>query len=260
MKSKEVVETHILEALERYGFSAGIVKSSLFLVTDRGPQFRTTDKFNRANCWAHLMNNVVQEMCTDSEVKQIISDAASLVRYMKKAGLNHQLGMSLKSYVDTRWSTVYIMLRSIIPHYESIYQLLEKREKVDKKNRGCLKYIECLPKSTLDRIAEFLKPFKTWTDLIEADMTFTLHKVWPVYLKMMAHLTIACEDDPLVSNEKNFQLIEAMKVLGRNYIRKREDAFNPTMEQRMAVALHPRLKKLKAANVTSYSSYYATET
>lgn len=243
VKSKEVTENHILAALESYGFSRDMVKSSVNFVTDRGSQFKTMAIFKRANCWAHLINNVVEEMCKDSEAKQIISDAASLVRYLKKAGLNHRLNISLKSYVDTRWSTVYMMLRSIIPHYETIYNMLEQREKLDRSHRGCLKHIECLQKSSLDRLAELLKPFKAWIDFMEADMSINIHKVWPIYTKMMAHLKISSEDPEDMSNDKNFVMIEAMKSRGRDYVRKRADDFEPTTEQQMAVALHPRLKR-----------------
>lgn len=250
-KTKEVVENHILAIFSSYGFSQADVKSSIYFVTDRGSHFKTTDKYDRANCWAHLLNNIVEDMCKLSEVKEIISNAAALVRYMKKAGLHYRLNFSLKSFVDTRWSTVYNMLHSIIPHYETIYRLLEEREK-DRNYRGCLKYIECLKKSTLDKIAALLKPFKEWTDIIEADKSITIHKVWPVYRKMMDYLRVSTDDD--VWSDTNSKMIEDMKSRGRDYIRQRRDDFEPTLEQKMAVALHPKFKKLSKVDDSSRKS------
>lgn len=133
VKTKEVVDNYILRALGSYGFSTIDVETSIKFVTDRGPQYKTTDKYTRANCWGHLLNNVVEAMCDDAEAKAVIANAASLVRFTKKSGLNYRLGLSLKSFCDTRWSTVYTMLHSIIPNFETIYTLLEERQKQDKK-------------------------------------------------------------------------------------------------------------------------------
>lgn len=212
----------------------------------------------RANCWAHLINNVVHEMVKDSEAKQIVSDAAKLVKYIKKAGLNHHFNFTLKSYCETRWSTVYTMLDSILKNYETIYNVLEQRSKDEKSHRDCLKHIECIPKSTIIEMVNLLKPFKDWTDIIEADKRITIHKVWPIYIKMSEHLAPTHEDDVGVISSKNFTLIEAMKVFGRNYIRDKQSDFEPTIEQKMAVALHPRFKKLRKMGDDAREKTYAS--
>lgn len=237
VKSKEVIDHNILGVLSSYGFSSNDVKTSIKFVTDRGSQYKTTDKYQRANCWAHLLNNVVEAMCDIADVKAVISDAAALVRYVKKSGLNSRLETSLKSYCETRWSTTYTMLHSIVSKFEAINVLLEERQKQH--------YIECLQKSTISKIALFLEPFKIWTDFLEADKSITIHKVLPVYMKMMEHLRLSCEKDVEIISSKNFNLIENMKTMGREYIRTRKDDFTPTIDQYIAVVLHPRLKKLK---------------
>lgn len=242
VKSKEVVESRILDMLLTYGFTEIDVRSSIHFVTDRGSQYKAIDKFQRANCFAHMLHNIVSAMCKDVELNEIISNAKSLVRYVKKAGINYRSNLRLKSYCETRWSTVFTMLSSIVSKFEDIYKVLEERQNQNKKYSDCLKYIECLHKSTLSAIVSFLEPFKVWTDYIEADKCITIHRVWPIHAKVMQHMKISTDTDP---KSKKFQLIEGIKTIGREYIRSIQNDFSPTMEQNIAIALHIRMKKLK---------------
>lgn len=106
-------------------------------------------------------------------------------------------------------------------------------------------------------MAKFLEPFKFWTDFIEADTKITIHKVVPVQIKMMKHLVISSETDPEILSSKNYNIIEDMKSLGREYIRKRKDEFQPTQEQHIAFALHPRCKKMKTFGNSDRERIYA---
>lgn len=246
VKTKEVIESHILGILLSYGFSESDVKSSIYFVTDRGSNFKTTDKFKRANCFAHMLHNIVKAMCKDTEFVEIITNAKDLVRYIKKGGLNYRCDLRLKSYCDTRWSTVYTMLNSIVLKFDDIYKVLEVRQNQNKRYRDCLQYIECLHKSTLAAIVEFLEPFKVWTDLVEADKCITIHRVSPIHYKITNYLKASAEKDPKVLASGKFRLIEGIKALGREYIRSTlKSDFDLTIEQNIAVALHCRMKKLK---------------
>lgn len=246
VKSKDVIERHILTILSWYGFSESDAKSSVYFVTDRGSNFKAMTKFDRANCYAHMLHNIVKAMCEDTELSVIIKNARDLVRYIKKAGLNYRYDLRLKSYCQTRWSTVYTMLNSILTKFDDVYGVLEKRQRENKKYSDCLQYIECLHKSTLSSIVSLLEPFKIFTDFVEADKCITIHRVWPIYSKIKLHLMVSSEaNDTRRLNSKNLQLIEGIKALGRDYIRSISDDFQPTMEQNIAVALHMRMKKLK---------------
>lgn len=75
---------------------------------------------------------------------------------------------------------------------------------------------------------------------------------------MMEHLKVICETDTLVSTSRNVVLIEAIKSLGRKYIRDKNVDFELTMEQRISIALHPCLKKLKKANANDREIIYNT--
>lgn len=148
------------------------------------------------------------------------------------------------------------MLNSILIKYDAIYSVLDERQK-NRKYRDCLNLIECLPKSTLQKVVEFLRPFKVWTDLLEGDKSFTLHRVWPIHSKIMDHLRTTNETDEEIMKSKNFRMIEAMKCFGRVYIEKTlKDDFIPTMKHNIAVALHPRMKKMQKINVETRESTY----
>lgn len=128
-------------------------------------------------------------MCADSRMKSIIYDATRLVKYSKRTGLNFKHRIVVKSYCKTRWSTVYMMLQSIVNSYGVIFDTLARRQNSDKReHRNCFDRIECLKKSTLLKIVEFLKPFKEWTDRIEGDTRITLHHVWSIFIQMNDHL------------------------------------------------------------------------
>lgn len=194
-------------------------------------------------------------MCKDNAAKTIISDACSLIRYMKKAGLNFRRKLALKSYCKTRWSTVYIMLKSIVDGYQAIFELLEIRQNSgNSKHRRCLDRIECLKKSTLQKIVNLLKPFKQWIDCLEGETDVTIYQVWPTFIKMNDHLRVSIDCE--MEEDSDFHLIEAMKCLGRNYLTKIKLDIEPTVEQRIAVVLNPQMKKLRRMPASERTGVY----
>lgn len=255
VKSKDVIEEHILSILSWYGFTESDAKS-IYFVTDRGSNFKAMSKFYRANCYAHMLHNIVQAMCKDTELSEIIKNARELVNYIKKAGLNYRCDLRLKSYCQTRWSTVYTMLNSILIKFDDVYKVLEERQQSNRKFSDCLQYIECLHKSTLSNIVNLLEPFKMYTDYIEADKCITIHRVWPIYSKVINHLKASSETNSQILNSRNLQLIEGIKALGRDYIRSMNKDFEPTMEQNIAIALHMRMKKLKKMPIATREATY----
>lgn len=215
--------------------------TDVHFVSDRGAQFKTLDSLQRSYCFAHMINNIVETMCDDAEIKEIISNTASLVRYMKRSGLNFRKKLALKSYCKTRWSTVNNMLQSIMDN--TIFALLERRQNSGlPAHRNCVDRVECLKRSTLMKIVRFLKPFKEWTDRIEGDIEVTIYNVWPTFVQITEHIAIAYDIE--MEADEDFKLIEAIKCLGRQYIAKIHQDIYPTDEQRIAVVLHPKMKRL----------------
>lgn len=73
---------------------------------------------------------------------------------------------------------------------------------------------------------------------------------------MNDHLQISSEIEDEVENNQDFELIEAMKCLGRNYINKIKDDISPTFEQRVATVLNPRMKRLRRMNNSERDEIY----
>lgn len=201
------------------------------------------------------MHNVAKATCKETNVQSIITDAASLVRHLKKTGLNYKNNIRVKSYCSTRWNTVYTMLNSIVENYQSIYTSLEQRQSSGKrKYRNSLERIERLKKSTLIKIVKFLKPFKEWTDEIEGDKNVTLFQVWPTFIKLNEHLRMLFDEEQ--EDDNDFQLIEAMKSFGRKYVSEISDDITPKVVHRMATVLHPGMRKLRRMNPDERDDIY----
>ncbi|XP_031635229.1 uncharacterized protein LOC116348390 [Contarinia nasturtii] len=62
--------------------------------------------------------------------------------------------------------------------------------------------------------------------------------------------------EPEVFQNKNVELIEAIKTFGRNYIQTIESDFKPTMEHNIATALYIRMKKLTKMDAATREKTY----
>lgn len=252
-KTMEICEREMLAVFSEYGICEEEVRQCIDFVTDRGSQFKAMHNIRRSNCFAHLLNNIVQSICKENIAATMISDTAALVRYVKKAGLNYRAGISLKSYCPTRWNTVHTMFRSVEHGYDVIYNLLERRQNSGKPaHRNCIDRIECIRKSTLVEIANFLEPFKQWTDRLEGDKEVTIDGVWPTFVQLHEHIAFTDDEreelDSIADQDNNSggrNIVIAMKQLAQNYIDDIKDDIMPTKNQRIGTVLNPQMKKLK---------------
>lgn len=234
-KTGQVVREEIIKVLNQFDLTENHMRENITWITDREGNIRVAlEKCVRINCFAHLLNNVVEHMCKEIvTVKKLVSDAASLVRYLKKAGLTNQnLSGALQSYCETRWNTVFYLFRSIIINYNSIFTILSEREKL---KPSVTDKLTCLPKTDLAAIADFLELFSEITVHVQGEKYETIHTVWPYFHAIEKHLVLSHFDSPIV---------RLMKIKGREYITLNITKFCPTMVHRKAVFLHPALKHL----------------
>lgn len=206
-------------------------------VTDRGGNIKSAlSECQLINCYAHFINNIVHSMCKLETMKKIISQASSLVRYVKFCGLNESehLINSLKSYCETRFNTVVEMLDSIEINYFGVLEMLKKRQQ--KSRQDLISKVTCLNQSELKTIVDFLRLFEQLTTDLEGEKYVTIHRVWPAYRKIQKHLLI---------NENDPSLIIQMKEEGSTYCSKNLLAFQPKPVHKTAVFLHPAFKSLK---------------
>lgn len=244
VKTNQVLYNEKVAVFESFDISESTANERVKWVTDRGENVRiaySKEDSVRFNCLAHVINNIVEDMCKKTdEAKKIIANASSLVTYMKRSGLNARLKKTLMSHVETRWNTVYYTINSIIVNYVDTLKLLNERE-VETRDYSYARKITCLDENDLKSMRDFLELFTTITTDIEGEKKPTLHKVWPYYLKIIKYLEPA---------EHDSNLIIKMKRSGRKYIETNGHKFQLHIDQKLACFLHPMFKALSFAPLT----------
>lgn len=140
-------------------------------VSDRGANVVASLRdFERLSCIDHVINNVLENAeKKHSGFKEILVRCKELTRYFKKANLQLRLKTSLKSAVDTRWNSNYLMIVSIIDNWDEIKAVLTEKNYMNK--------LSNLSIEVLIQIRDFLKPFKIASDILESTKVPTIHHV-----------------------------------------------------------------------------------
>lgn len=194
-KTKEVVMKHLFIVLESYGLSKSEAKTMAIFVSDRGGNIKYGLRdlnLEQIFCYIHMINNIVCAMTKVDGLKDMIKIASELVSYLKKTGLSARLDSTVKLHCNTRWNTVYMMFDSIVKNYGKIVDLLAEKSSAmsscsqsqSKTQKTPTDYVSPIDINAMSRIAEFLKPFKEMTIVMEGHKYPTLHMVWPAYLKI----------------------------------------------------------------------------
>lgn len=247
-KTAENIFKEITDVLQKFGVSERNMKNRIYWTTDRGGNIRAgLSQCKRMNCYAHMMNNIVERMCRDDDAKKIIKNSAALVKFMKSSGLNSKLKKSLKSYTETRWNTVYDCINSIEENYSNVLSLLYEKEK-SSKNVEYVQRLTCISRQKLQDISQFLSIFKNLTNEIEGEKYVTIHRLWPAFIRINKLMEYNISDSMIIRN---------MKSNGRAYIASIYDDFSPTMEHKIGVFLHPMLKGLPIATNSEKEEIYS---
>lgn len=123
-KNGEYIRGKLIEYLESYSLVS--LMDKFVFVSDRGSNIRKAlEIYDAIHCFAHMVNNLVVYMLKDMEIA--INSVKSLVKYFKVSGLNSILEETLKSFVKTRWNSVYYMMRSVIVNWSQINNILRER-------------------------------------------------------------------------------------------------------------------------------------
>lgn len=224
-KSGSYLKSKILEYLSEFGLLS-CLENKIVFVTDRGTNIRAAVKHYQAiPCMAHMIHNCVEEML---DKNPIVSAIAAIVKYFKASGLNAMFDQTLKSYVSTRWSSVYRMLESVIQRWEQIRDILIQR-------KVHLKELNSTSLEELKLLRDFLKPFASATSEIEATKNPTLDTVRPWYTALANHLQINRTDPEMIVNLKEIGYGYWMNNIGPNI----------SLLHDVAVFLNPMLKSLK---------------
>lgn len=201
---------------------------------------------NRINCICHLLNNVVGHICGVDPVKIIIENASVLVSFIKNSGLGEKCNPKLQKHFEVRWNTVYYTLNSVALNYTQLAQILLEKENADK-NADVMHKLTIISRTDLEIISAFLKKFKVWTDLLEADKTPTLWMVWPTLVSLKKYLA---------DNDEDSNIITKMKEAGRRYLELNSLDFTPKSVHKISTVLHPLLKNIALATEDERNDVY----
>lgn len=227
-------------SLESMASSLNVVdmSTSFFFVTDQGSNIKAAlnSRYHRIPCSCHCLSTALKHALPggpgdkgDSDALQAldvaINDVKTLVRYVKKSGLNAQLTKTLLQENETRWNSLLMMLESVISCEEELRRLLmqnSQSHRIDNINFGLL----------TDLIA-FLQPIKEATKQLEGDKHATIHKV----LLWKSLLLQRTESHPLDSD-----LIKQLKERFHNAL---VEKWEMTETHKLAVFLNPQYKSLR---------------
>lgn len=171
-------------------------RAEITYVTDRGsPIIKGLRSYKRNSCLAHLLNNV--NGASLGPVKKVIKKVSRIVKYLKATGLNTLLDVTLKSYVVTRWNSVFEMLESFLISWTKVEQILIR------KNSKFIAGFRSLSRSKLEAIKNYVELYKTLTSEIEGDSVNTSTKICPLVECLLKYNQIKEDDIPVVKLMKD---------------------------------------------------------
>lgn len=126
----------------------------LKFITDRGSNIvKALEPNIRLNCSSHLLSNILDKSFEETEeLAEILLACKKIVKYFKKANLQHRLSTSLKTPCPTRWNSNYFMLKSIVDNWFMINELLTEK--------GENQRLLLINISTLKQLLEILEDFQ----------------------------------------------------------------------------------------------------
>lgn len=123
-KDGDYIRGKLLEYLQSYSLDSLI--NQFVFVSDRGSNIKKAlEPFKSVHCFAHMVNNLINHMLKDHDL--IMTAVKSLVKYFKVTGMNSVLDETLKSFVKTRWNSMYYMLKSVIANWDQINDILRAK-------------------------------------------------------------------------------------------------------------------------------------
>lgn len=128
-KDGPYIKSQIKEHLKSFDLYSS--RKKFVFVSDRGTNIVSAlTRFHNIHCFAHMLNNTVRKIL--EVVKDEISPVKALVKYFKVTGLNSQLDETLKSYVPTRWNSVFYMIKSVLANWNDISVVLSSKGELER--------------------------------------------------------------------------------------------------------------------------------
>uniref|UniRef100_H3ACA1 HAT C-terminal dimerisation domain-containing protein n=1 Tax=Latimeria chalumnae TaxID=7897 RepID=H3ACA1_LATCH len=197
-KTSENIRHELLKLLvNTLGFDPSNLNKVVW-VTDQGANIVLALRpYRRLNCQDHLLSTILRHgldskelTCEAPDVEETIHNAKSLVKYMKQSSLAPQLPKTVIQMGETRFSTVYLTLNSILDIYHELHKKLEEH--------GESYRLENIAPDMLQILVSFLRPFYEAQRELEGDEYPTLNLVILWFEKLKRHCQPLSSDTPVV--------------------------------------------------------------
>ncbi|CAF1171593.1 unnamed protein product, partial [Didymodactylos carnosus] len=114
------------DTLAEYGVHVDVV---YYVVSDNENTMKAAFHSNRVGCAGHYLNIIIKHsFTTDNEecasVQAIFVDIRSIVAHVRRSHAQCKLSSSLKTYSESRWNSVYFMLKSVENVHDELLKLL----------------------------------------------------------------------------------------------------------------------------------------
>lgn len=145
-KDGKYIRSQIKEHLKSFNLYSH--RRNFVFVSDRGSNMISALKnFESIHCFAHMLNNTVQHML--EIVNDDLTPVKALVKYFKVTGLNSRLDETLKSYVKTRWNSVYHMIQSVLKNWPKIQEILTQKNEMARINHINIDFLQVFPSRSI---------------------------------------------------------------------------------------------------------------
>lgn len=218
--------------------------SRIVWVTDQGSNIvKALEPYKRLACLDHVLNTVLRHgLDKDAlsenapDIGETISAAKSVVRFTKQSGLAAQLSKTVLQMGDTRFSTVYLTLKSVQEIYTELCEKLQLRGEEGR--------MDNIAPDVFDFLISFLEPFYTAQRELEGDKYTTLNLVCLWNEKLRKHCQPSSTDNPeqaFVRHRHSEFLDQKIKI---------------HMLHKVALFLWPTFNKLKMMTPTEVSEVH----
>lgn len=110
-KDGDLLKEKVIEYVNEFELMP-YIENNIVFVSDRGSNIvKAMSSFQHINCFAHMIHNTTEKMLEKNET---VAALKSIVKYFKSNGTNALFENTLKSFVSTRWNSVYMMLQSCL--------------------------------------------------------------------------------------------------------------------------------------------------
>lgn len=233
-KTGDNIRKELVRRFMKLGVCDAALKKATF-VTDQGANIVCAlQAYDRMDCSAHVLNTILRNTFAEDFVtnevplvSETVQATKAVVTFLKQSGLASQLKQTVSQEVPTRWNSKVSMLKSVCSQFEEIEALLETRNNP---------VMESVNKTTLNKLIEFLQPFKDASDALEEEKRPTLPLVVLYASTLKKHL----EHAPVSAVEA--VEIEKLKARARHFL---DTKLKISLLHKTATFLWPQFRQLR---------------